>query len=77
MTTEKILLSPREVAGQYGVPVRQLARWRRAGTGPPFYALTPRTTRYDPDDVQDWLSGFCLAQPRRSKEPDPMQNHRS
>ena len=41
MTTEKILLSPREVAAHFGLSIRQLARWRAAGTGPPWYALPP------------------------------------
>ncbi|CAA9271284.1 MAG: hypothetical protein AVDCRST_MAG83-3284 [uncultured Arthrobacter sp.] len=71
MTTEKILLSPREVAAHFGLSIRQLARWRRAGTGPPWYALTPRTTRYDPADVSAWLSGPTAAQPLQKKNDPP------
>ncbi len=68
MTPEKILLSPREVETIYGVPVRRLARWRRAGTGPPFYALTPRSTRYDPADLDVWLAGFTDTRSHRGDD---------
>lgn len=50
------LISPKNVARKYGVPTDELARWRRAGTGPQYYRISTRVIRYGTDDLDDWFT---------------------
>ena len=51
--TEDKLLSRRELAERYGVPVKTPAEWASKGTGP-RYAKFGRHVRYRLSDVIDW-----------------------
>ncbi|AUI53783.1 helix-turn-helix transcriptional regulator [Arthrobacter crystallopoietes] len=50
------LIPPHAVHQQYGIPVRQLAGWRSQGIGPEYFTLGPRSIRYYPADIDDWLN---------------------
>lgn len=50
------LISPKQVEQKYGVPTEELARWRRAGTGPQYYRITARLIRYGTDDLDEWFT---------------------
>jgi excisionase family DNA binding protein len=48
------LLSPEEVAGYLGVPVKTLFQWRYKGVGPRGLRVG-RHLRYRAEDVEAWL----------------------
>lgn len=50
------LISPPEVARQYGIPATQLRQWRRRGVGPEYFQLTARTVSYSDDYLRDWFN---------------------
>lgn len=50
-----ILVTALYVERKYGVPVAELARWRRLGLGPVYYRPSARLIRYDIGDVDDWF----------------------
>lgn len=50
-----VLVGARYVQRKYGVPVAELARWRRLGIGPDYYQPLARIIRYDIGDVGDWF----------------------
>ncbi|MCD7101953.1 helix-turn-helix transcriptional regulator [Pseudoclavibacter sp. 13-3] len=45
----------KEVCERYGFTRDHLAQLRFTGTGPRYYAPTPRTIRYKFDDVDEWI----------------------
>lgn len=49
-------LSTAQAAAYIHVGVRTLERWRAAGRGPAYYQLSPKMTRYRPQDIDDWLA---------------------
>ena len=49
------LLSTEQAAERLGLSSSTLAKWRVAGTGPAFRKLGS-AVRYDPADIQDWIS---------------------
>ncbi|MBG6218982.1 hypothetical protein IWX75_003470 [Arthrobacter sp. CAN_A6] len=55
------MMSPKDVAGMYGVTSTELARWRRTGDGPAFFVLGRNTVRYDADDVAEWFNDVLNA----------------
>ncbi|MHC8609958.1 hypothetical protein ACW4FP_20165 (plasmid) [Paenarthrobacter ureafaciens] len=50
------LISPTEVARQYGVPATMLRQWRRQGIGPEYFQFTARTISYCDDYLRDWFN---------------------
>ncbi|KAF2778583.1 helix-turn-helix domain-containing protein [Streptomyces sp. OM5714] len=53
------MLTPAQVAAEYGVAVRTLANWRYLGIGPKFVKLTQGRSgrvRYSRADVDAWIS---------------------
>ncbi|WP_284977198.1 hypothetical protein [Arthrobacter sp. efr-133-TYG-104] len=50
------LISPTEVARQYGVPAAKLRQWRRRGIGPEYFQFTARTVSYADDYLRDWFN---------------------
>lgn len=67
------LMTPEAVAKEYGVPVSELARWRRHNSGPAYYTLTRQTIRYDPDSVHHWFhpdNTRLHNQPSRTPKPE-------
>ncbi len=48
------LLTPAELAGYLGVPIKTLYTWRYRHEGPPALRIG-RHLRYRRDDVEDWL----------------------
>lgn len=62
------LISPKQVTQKYGVPTDELARWRRAGTGPEYYRIAPRVIRYGTDDIDEWFRDPLNAPTRCSDE---------
>lgn len=50
------LLGVDQAADYFGVTRRTLARWRKAGTGPAFCALAPRTVRYRVADLDAYAA---------------------
>jgi predicted DNA-binding transcriptional regulator AlpA len=50
------LIPPRAVQQQYGIPANMLAAWRRQGVGPEYFTLGPRSIRYYPGDIDDWIT---------------------
>ncbi len=61
------LLSPDDLAGYLGVPVKTIYRWREHRAGPPGFRVG-RHVRYDPADVRAWLDQQRAA--ARSPAPD-------
>ena len=55
------LMSPRDVAGMYGVTSKELARWRQTNVGPPYFVLGRNTVRYNSGDVHDWFNDVANA----------------
>jgi len=54
------LLTPHDVAEFLGVPVKTLANWRSARSGPLFLRVGAHV-RYRPADVQSWLEQQAAA----------------
>ncbi|MEW1808773.1 hypothetical protein [Pseudarthrobacter sp. NPDC080039] len=50
------LISPIEVAKQYGVSSTQLRQWRQQGIGPEYFQFTARTVSYADDYLRDWFN---------------------
>lgn len=50
------LISPTEVARQFGISSAQLRQWRRRGIGPEYFQFTPRTVSYADDYLRDWFN---------------------
>ncbi|WP_155853868.1 helix-turn-helix domain-containing protein [Arthrobacter sp. H5] len=50
------MMTPKDVAGMYGVTSQELAQWRRANVGPPYFMLGRNTVRYDAGDIEDWFN---------------------
>lgn len=50
------LISPKNVEREYGVSTSELSRWRKTGTGPQFYRISPRLVRYGTDDLEAWFA---------------------
>ncbi|MFD8533892.1 helix-turn-helix transcriptional regulator [Streptosporangium canum] len=53
---EHDLLERSVVARRLGVCVRTLERWAKRGIGPRAIRVGPRLVRYDPSEVDAWLS---------------------
>jgi len=53
-TQPEPLLTPAELAGYLGVPIKTLYTWRYRHEGPPALRIG-RHLRYRRDDVEDWL----------------------
>jgi len=53
---EHDLLSRQVVARRLGICVRTLERWAKRGIGPRPIRVGPRLVRYNPSEVDDWLS---------------------
>lgn len=51
----KPLLNEKELAATLGLSVATIQKWRIRGAGPKFKKLGV-SVRYDPDDVQAWLT---------------------
>ena len=47
-------LTDREVAARYGVSVRTIHRWIRAGSFPPGAKIGPNTRRWYMDHLEAW-----------------------
>lgn len=61
---EQDLMPRAAVADRYGVTVRTLERWARAGIGPKPIKLGPRVIRYYRAEVEAWPArGRRLEQP--------------
>lgn len=50
------MMAPKDVAELYGVTSKELAQWRRANLGPPYFTLGRNTVRYDSGDIEDWFN---------------------
>lgn len=50
------LISPTEVARQYGLTPAQLRQWRQQGLGPEYFQFTARTISYCDDYLRDWFN---------------------
>jgi hypothetical protein len=50
------MMAPKDVAAMYGVTTQELAQWRRANLGPPYFTLGRNTVRYDSGDIEDWFN---------------------
>lgn len=55
MVDDKVYLTTEEVADLLAVHVETVRRWRRENDGPPYHQLTPRTIRYDKEEVLKWV----------------------
>lgn len=53
---ETAWLAPAGAAAHLSLPVDLLNRLRRAGEGPPYTILGPRTRRYRIKDLDAWVS---------------------
>lgn len=60
------LLDQTEAARRLGVAPRTLERWRWSGDGPPYISVSRRAARYDPRDLDQWISAR-----RRTSTSDP------
>jgi hypothetical protein len=49
-------ISPAQVSVIFGVSIQQLERWRRAGNGPAFVKLTPRSVVYSLAGVKEYFA---------------------
>lgn len=50
-------LTPADIADLLGVPLETVYQWRRKRTGPRGFRIG-RHLRYDPEDVQRWVSSL-------------------
>lgn len=53
--SDSIWLTPAQAAKYLGVAVSTLAKWRVAGSGPPFHRPRPRMVRYSRIEIDEWL----------------------
>lgn len=51
-----IVLRPRDVEREYGIPEQTLANWRSTGRGPAFIRVSPRMVAYERAAIERWLS---------------------
>lgn len=54
-----VLMTPRQVEAEYGLPVQQLANWRWAGAGPNYIKTTPARSgrvKYRRSAIEQWLN---------------------
>jgi predicted DNA-binding transcriptional regulator AlpA len=65
------LLCDDETAERLQVPPRTLKKWRRQGRGPDFIQLGPRSYRYEPSAIDE----FIAAQ-RRTPRTGPTRSRR-
>jgi predicted site-specific integrase-resolvase len=49
-------LTEAEVANWLKVKIFTLRKWRREGSGPPYFRCGNRLIRYSPDDVASWMN---------------------
>lgn len=49
------LLTPAEVSKRTQVSVNQLRLWRKAGQGPPYVQMGPKSARYPEDMLDAWI----------------------
>ncbi len=61
------LMSPNDLAGYLGVPVKSIYRWREHREGPPGFRVG-RHVRFRRQDVEDWLDQQRAAE--QSPAPD-------
>ena len=50
-------LNPAQAAAYLGIAVSTLAKWRVAGSGPPFHRPRPRIVRYLRSELDAWFGG--------------------
>lgn len=67
---EEPLMTAAAAATLLQIDATQLARWRSAGTGPPWIRVTNRCIRYRPSDVQAWRLRRGDDQAAKSGSPD-------
>ncbi len=63
------LLTEQELAEHFNVEPTLLERQRKAGYGPPFIRIGPRTIRYRPEDAVQWLADR-VQKPLRAAPPE-------
>lgn len=51
------LLTPLEVAEITGLSIGALAQMRYTGTGPAYRRLSPKSIRYVPTDIEEFIAG--------------------
>lgn len=56
MSSNRNLLREKEVAERLGISLLTIRKWRVFGRGPRFRKLGGRAVRYDPADVDRWIS---------------------
>ena len=66
-TTQKRLLTPKEVEEQYGFPVRLLERWRMVGGGPQ-YIKAGRRRLYTPEDLEAYIDSRRVSNTAEAKQ---------
>ncbi|UXN25821.1 AlpA family phage regulatory protein [Curtobacterium flaccumfaciens] len=55
LSTRESLLTSEQVGNWVGLTASALSQMRFKGTGPKYRKLGPKTVRYSPADVQEWL----------------------
>lgn len=55
MDATKKLIKPKTAAEMLGINPATLAKMRRAGEGPAYYKVAPRSYRYSEDDVLKYI----------------------
>lgn len=50
------LLTPAQAAERAGITAEELELYRIGGTGPDYIAVTSRTIRYLPEDIDRWIA---------------------
>jgi predicted DNA-binding transcriptional regulator AlpA len=56
VTPPPVLLNVREAASRLGLSKSTLDKWRCAGKGPRYVKSTDRAVRYDPEDLDAWIT---------------------
>lgn len=59
------MMTLKDVAGMYGVTSQELAQWRRANLGPPYFTLGRNTVHYASGDIEDWFNDPAKGVPPR------------
>jgi predicted DNA-binding transcriptional regulator AlpA len=57
----KSLLTPEELAAEFGLQPSTLRKWRGDGSGPPFVRLAYHVVRYRRADVEAWIDSRANA----------------
>jgi len=63
------LLSEKDVAAEYGIPLATLRSWRFRGYGPPFYKIGS-SCRYRHEDLEAWLTNCRRTSTSADKAPE-------